>query len=158
MLLIILLYIGNTMPTIKDNKKQQQIKKRYYMLSKIIIIVSIVYFIWILINIIGVYLIGMGNKWAIISMNHWILSAIILFIIAISSILFFVFHLNVIHKKIENEKNKPRYLHGKRLYTYTYPKGSKGGIFSKTYIKIDDQTVLCIRIQMIPSIIFCDEN
>jgi hypothetical protein len=157
MLLIILIYTGKAMPNIKDNK-QQQIKKRYYMLSKLIIIVSIVYFIWILVNILGVYFIGLGNKWAVLPMTQWILSAIILFSIAIGSILFFILHLSLIHKKIQDEKNKPVYLHGKRLYTYTYPEGSKGGIFSKKYIQIDNQTILCIRFQMVPSIIFFDEE
>lgn len=157
MLLIILIYIGKAMPTINDNNEQLQIKKRYYMLSKLIMIVSIIYFIWILINIVGVYLIGLGNTWAVLPMSQWILSAIILFIIAIGIILFFVLHLIFIHKKIKQEKNKPLYLHGKRLYTYTYPEGATGGIFSKTYVQTDDDTIVCIRFQMVPSIIFCDE-
>jgi hypothetical protein len=44
----------------------------------------------------------------------------------------------------------PDYIHGKRLYIYTNPSDSKGGIYSKTYIKIDENNVLRIRNLMIP--------
>jgi len=43
------------------------------------------------------------------------------------------------------------YLDGKKVYEYTFPKNKKGGIFSKTYVQIDNNTLLRIRNQMIPS-------
>ena len=39
--------------------------------------------------------------------------------------------------------------HGKKVYEYTYPVGSKGGIFSKTYIQIGEYTLLRIRNQIL---------
>jgi hypothetical protein len=55
-------------------------------------------------------------------------------------------------KKRGLEQQKPTQLSykGKRLHVYTYPPGVKGGIFSKTHIKIDGDTILNVRIQMIP--------
>ena len=39
---------------------------------------------------------------------------------------------------------------GKQLCIYTHPELSKGGIFSKTYISLDDKNLLKVRILMIP--------
>ncbi|MFO7678209.1 MAG: hypothetical protein R6V50_07510 [Thermoplasmatota archaeon] len=146
------------MLVVKDNREEQRLKKRYYKYSEIIILVSIIYFIWILINIIGVYFIGLGNRWAGLSMNQWILSSIIVFSICLGIILFFFFHYIMLKQKIIKEKNKPKYLHGKRLYIHTYPEQSKGGVFSKTFIQIDDQTIVCIRYQLISPVYLTKEK
>ena len=52
-------------------------------------------------------------------------------------------------KKIEKEKSKPIFYKGKRIHTYTLPIGSKGGLFSKTYVRIDEKNILNLRFQMI---------
>jgi len=46
-------------------------------------------------------------------------------------------------------KPKPVFYKGKRLYTFTYPEGARGGVFSKTIIEIDDKTAVNIRCQVI---------
>ncbi len=40
---------------------------------------------------------------------------------------------------------------GKRVYDFTVPKDVKGGLFSKTYIALDEETVLRVRHQIVPS-------
>jgi len=48
-------------------------------------------------------------------------------------------------------KNKPvEYINGKKIHIYTSPKGTEGGIFSKTYIEIDEHNLLRLRTLMIP--------
>jgi hypothetical protein len=42
----------------------------------------------------------------------------------------------------------PDYRDGKPVFQFTYPIDAKGGIFSKTYLQIDDGFVLRIRSQM----------
>ena len=75
------------------------------------------------------------------------------FIIAIFIFLEIIFyiHFSALHdKRIYLEIEKPEYLDGKRVYIYTYPDEVEGGIFSKTYIQIDNQSVLRIRTLIIP--------
>ena len=55
-----------------------------------------------------------------------------------------------LEKISEKEETKPLYYKGKKLHAYTFPVDSKGGIFSKTHIKIDENNILNLRIQMIP--------
>jgi hypothetical protein len=47
------------------------------------------------------------------------------------------------------KKKKKRPFEGKKIHVYTIPEGSKGGIYSKTYIKIDEENILNLRYQMI---------
>jgi hypothetical protein len=44
----------------------------------------------------------------------------------------------------EVEKRK-----GKQVHEFTYPVGSEGGVFSKTYVLIDNENIIRIRNQMI---------
>ena len=49
----------------------------------------------------------------------------------------------------ESLKPKPTFYKGKRLYVFTYPQGAKGGVFARTFIDIDDKTVINLRCQII---------
>lgn len=40
---------------------------------------------------------------------------------------------------------------GKRVYDFTVPNDVKGGLFSKTYIALDEESVLRVRHQIVPS-------
>ncbi len=138
------------MSTVENIKDEDKLKVRYLKISKIILLLSIMYLIWTVFHIISVYFIGLGNKWAVFTMDEWILSSIILFIVFIALELIFVLHhLFVKKRRIEGEKPKPVFFKGKKLHTYTIPKNSKGGILSKTFIKIDEDTILSLRFQMI---------
>ena len=129
----------------------EQLKTFYLKLSLIILIIAVIYLIWTVINIISVYSFGFDYNWAGPSLDQWILSSIALFSICIVLVLLFILHQHMTKlKRIEREKPKPLLFKGKRLYIFTQPKGSKGGIFSKTYIKIDENKVLSLRFQMIP--------
>ncbi len=141
------------MPTVEVERDEDKLKVRYLKITKIIILLAVIYLIWTVFHIISVYFLGLGNKWAALTMDQWILSSIILFSICIGLVLLFVLHHYIIKKRrIESEKPKPAFYKGKRLYIHTLPDRSKGGIFSKTFVKIDEDTILSLRFQMIPPI------
>ena len=141
------------MPTAEVERDEDKLKVRYLKISKIIVLLAVIYLIWTVFNIISVYFLGFSNKWAAFTMDQWILSSIIFFSICIGLVLLFVLHHYIIKKRrIESEKPKPAFYKGKRLYIHTLPDRSKGGIFSKTFVKIDEDTILSLRFQMIPPI------
>jgi hypothetical protein len=147
------------MSKVKVVRDEDRLKVRYLKILKIIVLLAIIYFFWTVFHIISVYLLGFGSKWAAFTMDQWILSSIIFFSICIGLVLLFVLHHYIIKKRrIESEKPKPIFYKGKRLYTYTQPDRSKGGIFSKTFVKIDDGTALVLRFQMIPPINLWGKN
>ena len=138
-----------TTELIWDEEKQKQ---RLLKVSKLIFLIIMIYSLWIALLIIGAYFLEYGNKWAYFTVEQWILSAIVLIIIAIclEIILIILFILSK-KKQLQFEKQKqPTYLEGKQLHNYTIPVNAKGGIFSKTYILIDQTHVLNLRYQMIP--------
>lgn len=138
------------MSAVENIKDEDKLKVRYLKISKIIILLAVIYLIWTVFHIISVYFLGFGNKWAVLTMDQWILSSIILFSIFVVLELLFVLHHYVIKKRrIEREKPKPVFFKGKKLHTYTIPKNSKGGILSKTFVKIDNDSILSLRYQMI---------
>ena len=138
------------MPTVEPQRNEDKLKFRYRKASKIILLITLLYTLWVSFLIIGVYYLGIGYKAVVLTLDQWIISSIILFTLFLILELIFLVHHTVIKKKrIESEKPKPIYIKGKRLRIYTLPEGSKGGIFSKTYVKIDENNVLNLRYQMI---------
>lgn len=141
------------------NKDEEFLKNYYLKLSKFILLLVIIYSIWIGIIIIGVYFVGSGNRWAIFSMDQWIISSVGLFsIFVVLEILFFIHYFMVKTKRIKSEKPKTLFFKGKKLHIFTLPLGSKGGIYSKTYIDIDNANILNLRYQMIPQNEILEQN
>jgi hypothetical protein len=98
----------------------------------------------------GVYVWEYGYNWAVLSFDMWILilSGLIAASILINLVLYF--HFGALDKKREKaERPKPEFIDGKRVHELTFPKESQGGIFSKTYIRIDEHNLLRIRLLMI---------
>ena len=138
------------MPTVEQQRDEDKLKFRYSKVSKIILLITIIYTLWVSSLIIGVYYLGIGYKVAVLTMDQWIISSIVIFtFFLVLELIFLLHHYNTKKKRIESEKPKPMLIKGKRLHIYTIPEGSKGGIFSKTYVKIDENNVLNLRYQMI---------
>ncbi len=128
-----------------------KVSKRYRTASILLLLVGLIYSAWIAFVIISVYFLGFGNKWALITMDDWILSAIALLAVFIFLEIIIILAFYNQKKKIEETKKpKPKYLKGKKLHVYTLPANSQGGIFSKTFVMIDNDNVLNLRYQMIP--------
>ena len=128
-------------------KKEQQ--ESYFTFLILFIVVSFLFLVWILIISMGIIIFKFDPKWALLSLDTWIYTAgfFILFFIFLE--LMFYFWYNNGNHKIEGEKTNQKYIDDKKLYVYTYPKEAKGGIFSKTYVLIDENSVLNLRCLMI---------
>jgi hypothetical protein len=131
---------------------EDKFKQRLLKVSKLFFLFTIIYSLWIALIIIGTYLLQLGSKWAALSLEQWILSAIALIsvIIALEVILFLQYIL-LRKKQLQPETQKqPMFMQGKHVHSFTIPLDAKGGIFSKTYIVIDESRVINLRYQMIP--------
>jgi len=138
------------MPAAEKNLDEDILKVRYLRVSKILLILAVIYSLWIIFLMMSVYFLGFGNKWALLTMDQWIISGIILLGVFVGlNVIFILHHYMVKRRRIESEKPKPLSFKGKKLHIYTLPTNSKGGIYSKTFVKIDGDNILNFRIQMI---------
>jgi len=130
---------------------EAKLQDRYSLVSKLYVLLTILLIVLVLVIFLGIIIYESGYNWALLSLEGWILAVCGILAIFIILELIQYFHYNSVkNKRIELEKPKPEFVDGKRIYVYTYPKGVEGGIFSKTYIALDDHNVLRLRILMIP--------
>jgi membrane protein YdbS with pleckstrin-like domain len=130
---------------------EDKLSRRYSRLSKLILLIAILLIICVVIVFIGITSLGYGHDWALLNLESWIIALGVLFVIFIILELIFYSHLSSVkNKRIESKKPKIEFINGKRVIVFTYPKGKEGGIFSKTYIDIDENSVLRLKSLMIP--------
>jgi len=123
---------------------------KYSILTKLFLIISILLTIWIIIVFAGVS--SLGYNWAGLSLEGWVIALCVIFGFFIILELIFCYHYDSVKdKRVELEKPKPEFMNGKKVYIYTCPEGEEGGIFSKTYVEIDEHSVLRLRSLMIAS-------
>jgi len=128
------------------SKVEDKLKTRYSMLSKIFLVIAVLFIIWVVIVILEIYLLGKEYNWALLSLDNWIYACCALLgFFVVLEIIFYLHYSAVKKKRLGAEKPEPEFCQGKRLYVYTCPKGAEGGIYSKTYIKIDENSVLSLR-------------
>jgi len=128
------------------------LKRRYVRFSKFILIIAVIYTIWTSIVIASVYLLRAPFNWAGFPVDIWVMSNIGLLAVLLGIECVFLLHFLIERQKhMQPRKPKKTFFHGKRLFTYTIPESSHGGFFTKTYIEIDDESILNLRYQMIPS-------
>jgi uncharacterized membrane protein YcjF (UPF0283 family) len=126
-------------------------QKRYLRISKLILLFAVIYSLWIAMVIIGTFQLALGVSWAAFTLEQWVLSAIVLFALFIIIEIFFVIRLSLkrTQKRITRKVITPaQFIKGRQVHTFTLPFDAKGGIFSKTYIAIDDSSVLNLRYQI----------
>jgi len=139
-------------PTEPHSEEETQ-KQRMLTASKIFFLLTLLYSLWIVVVIIGVYFLRLGNRWAVLTTEQWMLSAIFLISIAIGLEVVLLIRYALSHRKPlepDEPKKQKQYIQGKQVHNFTLPLNAKGGIFSKTYILIDEDRVLNLRCQMIP--------
>ena len=136
----------------KNNNFIYKLGNKYSKSSKIFLVIAFLFLIWILFVALGSFVLEQGPYWSILNLENWIYIWCGLTLIFIILELGFYFHYSskqsIDHKEIVYQ---PELMHGKRLHIYTHPEDAKGGIFSKTYIPIDEDNVLYLREQMISS-------
>ena len=109
---------------------------------------------WIVIVLSGVSVLDFDPDWAGLSLSMWLLVISGLFgAFIIIDIFMYVSPSLFVKGTLQEfaEESTTEYLDGMKVYEYTHPKDKKGGIFSKTYIKINDGTLIRVRNQMIPA-------
>ncbi|DAC72705.1 MAG TPA: hypothetical protein DSN98_03940 [Thermoplasmata archaeon] len=138
-----------TEPIIDEEKLQH----RYLRASKFLFLLTVIYSLWTALVIMVAFFLQQGSKWAVLTIEQWILSAIVLIGAVIGLEVIFLLHYLLTKKKhqLPEKQKQSSYIQGKELVNFTVPLDAKGGIFSKTYILIDETKVLNIRYQMIPS-------
>ena len=129
---------------------EDKLSTKYSKLSKIFLAITILLILWIVLIIIGITF-ELGPTWALLTLDNWIYAwCVLIGFFVILDIIFYLHYMSLRNKRIKKEKPEPEYYSGKRLYVYTYPKGAEGGIYSKTYIKIGENSILRLRTLMIP--------
>lgn len=109
---------------------------------------------WIVIVLSGVSILDFDPDWTGLSLSLWLLIISVLFgIFIIIDILMYSSPSLFVKGDIQefSANFSDEYLDDMKVFQYTFPKNRTGGIFSKTYVKIDDSTLLRIRNQMIPA-------
>lgn len=126
---------------------KEKIRKKYSKITKLIFLIGIIMIVWFIVVILGIFFLGYDFNWAVISFENWVtIISIILVIFLLFEILFY-FRFSNLEKQIKiTSLTKPEFIDGKHVHVFTYPKGIEGGIFSKTYIEIDSENVLRLRI------------
>lgn len=131
---------------------EEKQKSKLLKATKIFFIITVLYSCWITLVILGTYFLRLGYNWAGLSLEQWILSAIALIglILIIEILLIFQYLLPRMKRQRPEKPKRKEFIQGKRVYRYTIPSEAKGGLFSKTYVLIDENRVLNLRYQMIP--------
>ena len=127
-----------------------KLRDRYSLLSKLFLLIAILFIICIALIFIGITFLGLGYNWALFSLEGWIISlCVLLGVFIILELIIFIHFYSVWNKRIELGKPKPEFINGRQVHVFTYPKGTTGGIFSKTYVDIDENSILRLRSIMI---------
>jgi hypothetical protein len=132
-------------------KIESKLKKRYRRLSIVFIFLTILSFVWIVAVALGIVIYDFRPTWAYLTLENWIYAGAALIGVFIVLDLFLYLHYAFVRKKrIQAGKPKPEYQDGKRVHVFTFPGEAEGGIFSKTYVAIDEDNILRLRTLMIP--------
>jgi hypothetical protein len=138
----------------KSSSSQKTPINPLLILPKLFLIISIILIMWIVIVLSGVSILDFEPDWAGLSVSLWLLVISLLFaVFIIIDILMYVSPSLFVKGNIQDFSidDSEEYLDGMKVVQYTFPRNESGGIFSKTYIKLNDNTLLRIRNQMIPA-------
>jgi hypothetical protein len=131
--------------------EEKNLGDRYSKFIRLFLLLTIIFIIIAAIVFIGIFILGAGHNWALLSIDFWFILIIVLILIFILlNIIFYIHYRSFQKKRIDLEKPKPEYIDGKRVFVYTVPVNMEGGIFSKTYIEIDKNSILRLRTLIIP--------
>jgi len=130
----------------KPMKKTNGKHNTYLMISKIFALISFLFLLIVITIAIGTISLDMEPNWAVLNVESW---AIIWCVLTAIFIFVDIFLYIKIRKKgeiiTEQKQQREEILHGKKIVIYTHPENAEGGIFSKTYIPIDENSVLRLR-------------
>ncbi len=137
------------------NTKQSKFKiKDLLLLPKLFLVITVVLIMWVVIVLSGPMFGVFEPDWAGLSPSLWLLMVsifigifIVIDIILYATPRFFVDQSKLEFSTVELPEIENR--NGKQVHEFTYPVGVKGGVFSKTYVQIEQNKILRIRNLMI---------
>ena len=133
----------------KQNKGKTPIHS-YVLLPKLFLVLAIVFFMWIVVVISGPIILGWSSNWAGLSISLWIIIiSVLIGMFIILDIILYLRPVPVGNEAFFQDVATTDVSTGLYVHNYTYPSEAKGGLFSKTYVKIDDTNVIRIRNQMV---------
>lgn len=134
----------------RDYAELENTNKKYSRLTKIIFIVGMIVVLWAGIVFSGILFWGYAYDWALINLDMWLLiDSIIISVLIIIELALYFRYSNIKEKKTEIEKPKTEFINDKKVTVFTYPAGIEGGVFSKTYVELDDHNILRLRALMV---------
>lgn len=138
-----------------SSSSQKQPINIFLILPKLFLIITIVLLMWIVIVMSGVSFLELDADWAGLSLSSWLLVISVLFAAFIIIDILMYVSPNLFIKgdleKFTSAEPVSEYMDGMKVFEYTYPKQKKAGVFSKTYIKINESVLLRIRNEIIPA-------
>jgi hypothetical protein len=129
---------------------EKKTRSRYSNLMKLLFLFGLILVIWVFVVFVTVFFGGYDYTWTGASFEIWVyIFAVVVGIFILFEILLYTRFTNLKNVRIEKEKPKAEFLDGKRVYVYSHPEGMEGGVFSKTYVEIDERNILRLRTLMI---------
>ncbi len=129
---------------------EDTLRVRYARLTKFFLIITFLLILLVVAVGLGIGMFELKPDWALVTLDAWMnIMALVIGIFVLLNIIIYLHYSLVRKKRLEEERPKPEFIDGKRLYIYTYPQSPNGGVFSKTHIEIDDHSILQIRALMI---------
>ena len=141
-----------------------RLRVKYRRITIFLLLIAILFTLWTAAIVLSVFTYQMDARWAVLTPTEWVIIdiALVAFFLLIDAAVYMRYRAKTrpLHPKPPKMK-KPRkakiekpaappMIKGHEVYTVTLPMGAKGGIFSKTFVPIDDRRVLQLRYQMIP--------
>lgn len=132
-------------------KSEIRISARYRWFFKIFFFISVILLILAAVAAVGIVYLGLGTNWFLFNFEGWIFGVLVVIgAFVLLEILFFLHFFLYRRKRIRLEQPQPEYIDGKIIIDITFPKGIDGGVFSKTYVEIDNNSILRLRNLMVP--------
>lgn len=130
---------------------ERKISARYKWFFKLFLIVTLLLVFLLIISAVGIVFLGLGTNWFLFNFEGWIFGvSLIIGLFVILEILFFLHFFLIRRNLLKLGKPKPEYIDGKKIIDITFPKGTDGGVYSKTFIEIDNNNILRLKNLMIP--------
>jgi len=130
---------------------EMKLSHRYLKLFKLFIIITILLIILIVFEAIGIIFLELGTNWILFSFEGWMVGlSLLIGLFIFLEIIFYLRYFLLQKKHLKIQKPKPEFIDGKKVYDITFPSEADGGVYSKTYIEIDDQSILRLKFLMIP--------
>ena len=136
---------------VEMRKLEMKLSLKYLRLFSIFLIITVLLIILIVLSAIGIIFLGLGTNWILISFEDWMVGlSVLLGIFILLEIILFIHYSLVRRKRLKIEKPTDEFIEGKKVYDITVPKDTDGGVYSKTYIEIDNYGILRLKYLMIP--------